>query len=59
MYQYGKVDKRLLGEQIEDELMKYILEEPVEIGQKIPNDICVGNIIVPFKWLVCCRREVE
>ena len=38
MYQYGKVDKRLLGEQIEDELMKYILEEPVEIGQKIPNE---------------------
>lgn len=38
MYQVDKVDKRLLGTQIEDELMKYILDEPVEIGQKIPNE---------------------
>lgn len=38
MYQVEKMDKRLLGTQIEDELMKYIQNEPVEIGQKIPNE---------------------
>ena len=37
MYQFEKADKKLLGEQIEEELMNYILQEPVEIGQKIPN----------------------
>lgn len=38
MYQHKKLDNRLLGDQIEDELMKYILEEPIEIGNKIPNE---------------------
>ena len=38
MYQPRKLDNRLLGNQIEDELMKYILNEPIEIGQKIPNE---------------------
>lgn len=38
MYQPRKLDNRLLGDQIEDELMKYILKEPIEIGQKIPNE---------------------
>lgn len=38
MYQFEKMDKKLLGERIEDELMRYIQEEPVEIGQKIPNE---------------------
>ncbi len=38
MYQFEKMDKRLLGKQLEDELMNYILEEPVEIGRKIPNE---------------------
>lgn len=38
MYQIEKVDKKLLGAQIEDELMNYILQQPVEIGQKIPNE---------------------
>lgn len=38
MYQTRKLDNRLLGSQIEDELMKYILEKPVVIGEKIPNE---------------------
>lgn len=38
MYQPRKLDNRLLGNQIEDELMKYILNEPIEIGKKIPNE---------------------
>ena len=27
-----------MGEQIEDELMRYILQEPLEVGQKLPNE---------------------
>lgn len=38
MYQFEKIEKKPLGVQIEDELMNYILQEPVEIGQKIPNE---------------------
>lgn len=38
MYQFEKIDKKLLGTQIEDSLMDYILQEPLEIGQKIPNE---------------------
>ncbi len=38
MYQIDKVDKRLLGPQIKDELMNYILKEPVKIGKKLPNE---------------------
>lgn len=38
MYHFEKMDKKLLGEQIEDELMNYILLEPMEIGQRIPNE---------------------
>lgn len=38
MYQFEKMNKKLLGSQVEEELMNYILEEPIEIGQKIPNE---------------------
>ncbi len=38
MYQFEKIDKKLLGAQIEDSLMNYILQEPLQIGQKIPNE---------------------
>lgn len=38
MYQFEKMDKRLLGKQLEEELMNYIRKEPVEIGRKIPNE---------------------
>lgn len=38
MYQFEKVNKKLLGSQIEDELMNFILEEPLEVGQKLPNE---------------------
>lgn len=33
-----KMKKKLLGSQIEEELFQYIRNEPVEIGQKIPNE---------------------
>lgn len=38
MYRFEKIDKKLLGEQIEDELLHFIQQEPMEIGQKIPNE---------------------
>lgn len=38
MYQFEKMNKKLLGSQVEDELMNYIRNEPVEIGEKIPNE---------------------
>ncbi|MCI5649956.1 MAG: FadR/GntR family transcriptional regulator [Fusicatenibacter sp.] len=38
MYQFEKMGKKLLGEQIEEELMDYILKEPVSVGEKIPNE---------------------
>ncbi|MDO5416434.1 MAG: FadR/GntR family transcriptional regulator, partial [Lachnospiraceae bacterium] len=43
MYQFEKLDKKLLGQQIEDELMNYILKEPVAVGQKIPNEFELGE----------------
>jgi len=38
MYQLEKMNKRLLGSQTEDALMNFILSEPVEVGQKLPNE---------------------
>lgn len=38
MYQFEKMNHKLLGSQIEDELMNFILQEPVKIGEKIPNE---------------------
>lgn len=38
MYQFEKMNRKLLGSQVEDDLMNFILQEPVEIGQKIPNE---------------------
>ena len=38
MYQIEKMNKKLLASQVEEELMNYILHEPVEIGEKIPNE---------------------
>lgn len=35
---FDKNVKKPLGSQIEDELMKYILQEPIEPGHKIPNE---------------------
>lgn len=38
MYQFEKAEKKLLSKQIEEELMNYILQEPLEVGQKLPNE---------------------
>ena len=38
LHQFEKVSGGLLGSQVEDALFSYILNEPVEIGEKIPNE---------------------
>ncbi len=38
MYTFDKMSKKPLGAQTEDKLMKYILQESIEPGQKIPNE---------------------
>lgn len=38
MYSFDKSNKQPLGDQIEDKLMKYILNKPVNIGQRLPNE---------------------
>ena len=44
MYQFEKMNRKLLGSQVEDELMNYILQEPVEIGEKIPNEFDLAEM---------------
>ena len=43
MYNFDKMAKKPLGARIEDELMKYIMQKPVEPGQKIPNEFELAN----------------
>ena len=38
MQQSGKDVKRTLGQKTEDRLMKYILDKPVKIGERIPTE---------------------
>lgn len=38
MYQIEKMNKKLLASRVEEELMNYILHEPIEIGERIPNE---------------------
>lgn len=44
MHRLNKIDTRLLGEQIEDGLMKYILDEPIAVGEKIPNEFVLADM---------------
>lgn len=38
MYQFEKIGKKSLGARVENALLEYIQQEPVEVGQKIPNE---------------------
>ena len=38
MHQKALVPKRTLGQKTEDRLMKFILDEPIRVGEKIPNE---------------------
>ena len=33
------MNRKLLASQVEEELMDYILQEPVNVGDKIPNEL--------------------
>lgn len=37
-YNYEKVDQRLLVPQIEDQLMIYIQQEQIKVGEKLPSE---------------------
>lgn len=38
MHQKAPVPKKTLGQKTEDRLMKFILDEPIRVGEKIPNE---------------------
>ena len=38
MQKEAPVPKRTLGQKTEDRLMKFILDEPIQVGEKIPNE---------------------
>ena len=38
MQKEAPVPKRTLGQKTEDRLMKFILDEPIRVGEKIPNE---------------------
>ena len=38
MYKIEKMNKNLLAFRVEEGLMNYILQEPIEIGERIPNE---------------------
>lgn len=44
MDQYTKRVKKLLGPQIEDELIDYILREKLEVGAKLPNEFELASM---------------
>lgn len=43
MYKFEKINNTLLGDRVEEGLMRYILEKPVEIGQKIPSEFTLAE----------------
>lgn len=44
MYQFEKIGKKPLGARVEEALLEYILHEPVEVGQKIPNEFELAEV---------------
>ena len=39
-----KINSGLLATQVETRLKNYILEEPIEIGEKIPNEFTLAEM---------------
>src|SRR5699024_10388899 len=39
-----RMERKLLGAQVEDDLMAYILNTPVQIGEKLPNEFELGEM---------------
>ena len=43
------MNRKLLASQLEEELMDYILQEPVNVGDKIPNEFENRQMILKLK----------
>ena len=43
------MNRKLLASQVEEELMGYILQEPVNVGDKIPNEFENRQMILKLK----------
>lgn len=44
MEQNEKSGKKLLGEQVEEQILEYIFDKPLEIGDKLPNEFELADI---------------
>lgn len=38
MYQFTSLKGKLLAEQVEEQLLRYIVEEPIPVGERLPNE---------------------
>lgn len=44
MKELSNIKKKLLAEQIEEEIYKYILDTPLKVGEKLPNEFELGEL---------------
>lgn len=49
------MNRKLLASQVEEELMDYILQEPVNVGDKIPNEFENRQMILKLKQEQFCE----
>ena len=49
------MNRKLLASQVEEELMDYILQEPVNVGDKIPNEFENCQMILKLKQEQPCE----
>ena len=43
MKEFSTIKNKLLAEQIEEQLYRYIMDTPFEIGAKLPNEFELGE----------------
>lgn len=44
MENFSNIKNKLLAEQVEDQLMQYILDTPIQVGEKLPNEFKLGEL---------------
>lgn len=44
MQDFSNLKNRLLAQQVEEQLLEYILSEPILVGQKLPNEFKLGEL---------------
>lgn len=49
------MNRKLLASQVEEELMDYILQEPVSVGDKIPDEFENRQMILKLKQERSCE----